>query len=151
MMAFQRLFDGFNEDERGVNLVEMALVIMLLLIAMAGAVDIGRAFNHYIIITNAAREGARTASRTPCKEDNHTQLRNAIVSAVLREATESGIALTGDDVTILPDPVANGCAAAGAPIVVRVNFQMTTIMGGILGYGEIPLQSEVQMVFFGSD
>lgn len=151
MIPLHRLFTYFGEREHGVSLVEMALVTMLLLIIMAGAVDVGRAFNNYIIITNAAREGTRTASRTPCKSDNRPQLRTAIVNATLREAEDSGITLVGGDVTILPDPVTTGCAAVGAPIAVRVNYRMLTVMSGVLGIGEIPMQSEVRMVFFGND
>ena len=143
--------DKFIGDEHGANLIEMALVTMLLLIIMAGAADVGRAFNNYIIITNAAREGARTAARLPCKDDNRPQLRAAIVGAVLREATDSGVILVGGDVTIAPDPVGTGCAAAGAPVSVTVDYRTPTVMGGILGMNQIPMQSAVQMVFFGND
>ena len=37
------------------------------------------------------------------------------------------------------------------PIMVRVSFRTPVVMGGILGFGEIPMQIEVQMVFFGND
>ena len=51
--------------ERGANLVEFALVLFVLALLMMGVVDFGRAFYSYITITNAAREGARRASRLP--------------------------------------------------------------------------------------
>lgn len=147
----QRRIIAFIQAERGVNLIEMALVTMLLLVVLAGAADVGRAFNNYIIITNAAREGARSAARLPCKDDNRPQLRAAIVAAVLREATDSGINLVGGDVAILPDPVATGCPAVGSPVTVTVDFRTPTVMGGIWGMNEIPMQSAVRMVFFGND
>ena len=50
------------QKERGQSVVEMALVATLLLSLVGGVVDFGSAFHHYIIITNAAREGARYAA-----------------------------------------------------------------------------------------
>ena len=46
--------------------MEFAIVLPLLVLILAGMVDVGRAFNSYMVITNAAREGARAASRLSC-------------------------------------------------------------------------------------
>lgn len=54
-------------NEKGQNLVEMALVMMLLLMLLAGAVDIGRAFHDYIIITDPAHEGRGGALACPAR------------------------------------------------------------------------------------
>lgn len=51
---------GTRED--GQNLVEFALVVVMLLLLAVGIVEFGRAWNLYQIMTNAAREGARLAS-----------------------------------------------------------------------------------------
>jgi Flp pilus assembly protein TadG len=48
--------------ERGAALVELAMVLPLLLVVIAGIVDFGFAFQRYEVITNAAREGARLGS-----------------------------------------------------------------------------------------
>lgn len=139
--------------ERGANLVEMAIVTPLLLVLLAGIVDIGRTFNNYIIITNAAREGARLAARLPCYTDNSTQraaLRAAIVAAVVQEAANSGIQLDPAEISIYPDP-ASACAGAGNPIRVTVTHPYSTLMGGILGIGNLSLPSSATMVSFGND
>lgn len=47
--------------ERGVELVEFALMLPILLLLLAGLWDFGRAYRAYQAITNAAREGARLA------------------------------------------------------------------------------------------
>jgi Flp pilus assembly protein TadG len=47
--------------ERGASAVEFALVLPLLLLVIAGIVDFGRALFTQVILTNAAREGARAA------------------------------------------------------------------------------------------
>jgi Flp pilus assembly protein TadG len=47
--------------ERGVELIEFALVFPLLLAVVLGIVDFGFLFRNYEVLTNAAREGARIA------------------------------------------------------------------------------------------
>ena len=122
-------------NEHGANLIEMALVIMLLLLILAGVVDLGRAFYSYIAITNAAREGARYASHVP-------HLTSGIRAATRDEAANSGITLADDQITIDPDP-AGFPAAAGSPVRVEVEYDVRTIMGEACGAGE-PGQEEQQ-------
>ncbi len=43
-------------------MVEMALVLPILLLGVMGILDFGRAYFSWVIITNAAREGARAAA-----------------------------------------------------------------------------------------
>jgi Flp pilus assembly protein TadG len=45
--------------ERGAVAIEMAIVLPLLLLILGGIVDLGRAFSIHVVLTNAAREGAR--------------------------------------------------------------------------------------------
>ena len=138
-------------NERGANLVEMALISTILLLLVAGVIDIGRAFNNYIIITNAAREGVRQGSRLPCSAANKALYRVAIVDATLAEAAGSGITLAAGNLSIAPDPVSTGCAGAGNPLDVTVEYTFTTILGGILGVSEFPLRNSASMLFYGND
>ena len=48
--------------DQGAAAVEMALVLPLLLVLLFGIIDFGRALNAQIMLTEAAREGARAAS-----------------------------------------------------------------------------------------
>ena len=50
---------NLRREQRGASLVELALVLPLFMFMIAGIVDLGRAFNTFMIITNASREGAR--------------------------------------------------------------------------------------------
>jgi len=54
-----------TSDQRGQALVEMALVVVMLVLLMMGAVEFGRAFMVANMITNAARDGARAAALVP--------------------------------------------------------------------------------------
>lgn len=47
-------------QERGAELIEMALVLPLLLLIIMGIIDFGFMFREMNVVTNAAREGART-------------------------------------------------------------------------------------------
>ena len=49
-------------SERGAELIEMAIVTPLLLLLVFGIVDFGFMFQRYVVLTNAAVEGARVAS-----------------------------------------------------------------------------------------
>ncbi|WHH60540.1 TadE family protein [Petroclostridium sp. X23] len=48
-------------DQRGQSIVEAAMVLPILLLILFSVFEFGRIFNAYMIITNAAREGARCA------------------------------------------------------------------------------------------
>ena len=49
-------------SEHGAELIEMAVVTPLLLLLVFGIVDFGFMFQRYVVLTNAAVEGARVAS-----------------------------------------------------------------------------------------
>lgn len=50
-----------KHSDRGAAAVEMAIILPLLLLVIGGLVDFGRAYFTKVVITNAAREGARAA------------------------------------------------------------------------------------------
>jgi len=49
-------------SEHGAELIEMAIVTPLLLLLVFGIVDFGFLFQRYVVLTNAAVEGARVAT-----------------------------------------------------------------------------------------
>jgi Flp pilus assembly protein TadG len=51
-----------NKKEQGQSLVELAMSLTILLILLAGLVDLGRAFFTYITLRDAAQEGAAYAT-----------------------------------------------------------------------------------------
>ena len=124
---------------RGQSVVEMALVLFILAFLLVGIVDIGRAFHHYMVITNAAREGARYASRFP--EDQ-----SGIENATIQEAANSGVTIEVDGITITG---LNG--EENDPIQVEIEYPLPMIIGGLIGLDELTLRSSTQMVIFGLD
>jgi len=109
---------------RGQALPEFALVLVPLTLILLGIVQLGLIFNAYVTVTNAAREGARTASihvynysctPTPVKTCNDN--RRAVAA---RSAVSNSLGLLGtsapqfsaaSDVTIAYSG-ASGCPAA---------------------------------------
>jgi Flp pilus assembly protein TadG len=53
---------GRLAGQRGAQLVEFALVLPVLLLVLAGILDMGFMFKDFQVVTNAAREGARMAA-----------------------------------------------------------------------------------------
>lgn len=110
-----------RQTDRGQELVEFALVLPLLFLIAFGVLDLGRLFHAAITISNAAREGARYATRNP--DDL-----NGVVNAAMWEAQNSGITLLPTDVSwVCPD--IGGCGS-GLPlrVVVQHDFQLLLLM-----------------------
>jgi hypothetical protein len=139
-----------EQNARGASMVEMALVTLLLLLLLAGVADMGRGFHDYIIITNAAREGARYATQCPHMAANIRQ-------RVKDEAAGSGVLLEDANIIIIPEPPPGagpgdpGVAQPGEPIWVGVEYRFKTIMVGVLGFDEFTLHSATEMVVIGQD
>lgn len=52
---------GLRLDDRGAELIELAIAMPILFLLVAAIVDMGFLFQRYEVVTNAAREGARVA------------------------------------------------------------------------------------------
>ena len=57
-----RAFLRFRETETGQALVEFTMILPIFLMLLFGLVDFGRGFYTWLLVTNAAREGARIAA-----------------------------------------------------------------------------------------
>jgi Flp pilus assembly protein TadG len=120
-------------NERGSGLVELALVLFLLLLLLGGLVDLGSAFNSYIVITDASREGARYASM-------HADDAAGITTAATQSAQGSGLALSVSTTGL--------GGAPGSAIRVTVECQHHMLMQGMIGIGDFTLSSSTQMVIY---
>ena len=56
-----RFLHRFRKDDCGAEMIEFAIVIMLLLVFIFGIIEFGWIFNGYITLEAAAKEGARVA------------------------------------------------------------------------------------------
>ena len=130
---------------KGGSLVELALLLPLLVLILAGVVDLGRAFHDYIIINNASREGARFASHWPNDE-------LGIKETARDEAVGTGVSISTTLVTVnCPVDCSDEVTTSGKPITVTVQFPFQIILGRILGVNTITMTSHTSMVVFGYD
>jgi Flp pilus assembly protein TadG len=76
MLAVQR--------EDGQALVEFTLVLPLLVVLLLAIVQLGIAFNHYLVLTDAVRAGARAASVSRLAPDPVATATDAVVADLVR-------------------------------------------------------------------
>jgi Flp pilus assembly protein TadG len=134
-------------EKKGANVVEFALVLFILMLLLAAIADLGRAFTHYIVITNAAREGARLGGRAEHSE----VIDDWIIEAVVREAANSNIDLTEAGVAEITIEPAIADREEGEPITVTVEYTLSMMLGGFVGLQELPMRSQTVMMMFGSE
>ena len=116
---------------RGQSAVELAVCLPLLLLMVVGLLDLGRAFNAYIVITNAAREGAYYGSLYPSPHSDVQQW-------AVNEAQGSGINLTTGDVTV------ESTDQTGTPMKVSIDHDFA-LLTPVLGQ-TVPLHSSAEMM-----
>lgn len=129
-----------NRREKGQSLVEFAFSIVVLLLLLAGAVDLGRALYTYMGLRDAAQEGALYGSTNPTQQNEIvSRVRNS--SNLLQGISADGGANTDVQVTVY------GAACTNNAIKVRVsydNFPITMpFLGTLIGSQSIPISAEV--------
>lgn len=122
----------------GQSLVELTLVLPILILILAGTLDLGRLLESYVTLTNAAREGARLGAETPT---NPTGIKNQVIA----EANGSGYTITTSMITILTP----SGTTSGNPITVRINynFQFVTFLM-FAGAQTFPVQTSATMMIW---
>jgi Flp pilus assembly protein TadG len=130
-------------QEEGQSLLEFALTFPILLMMLLAIVDFGRAIDALIIVTNAAREGARHASVEKSLTVNDVQglVRDQIRGSGTNITTMSNF---GDDlenqvqVNITEDSV-----------TVTVTYDFPTWFGGIVRLDTIRIRKVAVMPVYG--
>jgi hypothetical protein len=126
-------------DDRGAELIELALVLPILLFVAAGIMEFGFLFQRAEVVTNAAREGARIAALPGyTTADVETRVRNYLGASgltcgagcaiTLGYADEmlSGASIRVASVTVAL-PVPSVILAAVAPLVRGSGFGAVTL------------------------
>lgn len=108
-------------SEKGQSLVELALILPILIVILFGIIEFGRVFHSYLVITHAAREGARYG--IICKDAG-------MIKGKVEEVAV-GIDLEPEDITINP----TNNITPGIPLTVTVNHEielLTPVLADIL-------------------
>jgi Flp pilus assembly protein TadG len=95
--------------ENGATLVEFALILPILITFLFGIVEFGRLLNIQVMVTSAAREGARFAS---------------LGSSATAVTTQVKASCPTVDPTKLTVAVTNAAGASGSAATVRVTYSL---------------------------
>jgi Flp pilus assembly protein TadG len=106
--------DRVRRDERGIQLVELAIVIPIFVLLFAATAEFGRYFYEYTTLAKASRAGARYLATSSVKPAEDTTAKNIIVfgnsagtgSPILAGMTTANVKITRQGgVPILPETV----------------------------------------------
>jgi Flp pilus assembly protein TadG len=137
-------------DERGVALVEFALVLPLVLVLLLGMIDVGKAVNYWNDETHLANEAARYAAvnSSPTKNPDGTPTAKSLNAAILGQADSAELKNGGTTSIQTPQticiwfpnkhtPVVADDYAAGQPVQVVVTAKYFWL-GYLVGKGLLP-------------
>lgn len=138
-----------KKSEKGQSLTEFALVLVFLLALLAGVFDLGRAFFAYIIIRDAAQEGAIFGAIAPKDDINvfSNAVADRVVAAYVDPSNPSEVPIDINVMNVQVDIIGSACAAPGNSIRVTVDYSLPVTMpflGAIIGSQNVQLSTEVE-------
>lgn len=120
------LVRAIRESEAGQSLVEFALIMPIFLIMLFAMVDFGRGFYTWLIITNAAREGARAAAVQMDSSTVDTKLYGSFCSTY-----PTNCSLDTTKMTVTKGNI-QGARGTEATVDISYTFDFVTPIGSIL-------------------
>jgi Flp pilus assembly protein TadG len=121
-----------RQSDRGQSLLEFAIILPVLLIIVAGVLDIGRLYFSYVAVTDAASEGAAYAANHPTSE--------TLIVARARDASN----IAADQSEIEFQCPTCPTVGSGDPVTVSVTYSFTLatpIINAMVPGGVIPLRA----------
>lgn len=116
-------FRGFARDERGIQLVELAIVLPVLMILFAATAEFGRFFYEYTTLSKAARSGSRYLATGAVCPNVDAAAKNLVVygnTAGTGAPVISG--LGADNVRVVRKDSTGGEITAGVPQTVTIEI-----------------------------
>lgn len=122
----RRLLHRFRQTEAGQALVEFTMILPIFLVLMFGLVDFGRAFYTWLLVTNAAREGARVAAVQAPATSVDARIYDSFCSSY-----PSNCSLKPGKLAISKTNV-QGLRGTAVSVDLAYDFEFVTPLGGIL-------------------
>lgn len=140
---------SIKKSEKGQSLTEFALVLVFLLSLLAGVFDLGRAFFAYIIIRDAAQEGAVFGAIAPKDDINafSSAVADRVVAAYVDPSDPSNVPIDINALNVQVDIIGSPCAAPGNGVRVTVDYSLPVSMpflGALIGSQNIQLSTAVE-------
>lgn len=142
-----------RRDQRGVALVEFALLLPLVALLVMGTVDMGRAYSLQNRLKNASREGAAYAQVEPTRVQGCINGGDATITKRVTDEDADLSSVAGFSVQVL-DAAGNpitGCAASvasGSKVRVRVSaaFDVLTPFVGIVTGDPVLMKGTTEVI-----
>src|SRR5689334_11815979 len=113
-----------NKSQTGQSLVEFSLMAVLLIVLLAGVMDLGRAYFTYLALKDAAAEGAYYGQAHPAWFTSSDSADPDNIDYRIRNSAPQGGLVNWSDATVItqaPDPV------PGKTLTVTVSYPYTLI------------------------
>jgi Flp pilus assembly protein TadG len=123
---------NFFKKEDGAEMVEFALVFMLLVLILAGIIQFGLVFNTLLVLQDAARNAARSAAVSTLSDSQ-------IISNVIQSVPS--IPLNSSNIVITPSTRTRGQILT---VTINYNYQMPVTLGVLAA--SYPLTARASMV-----
>lgn len=122
----RRLLHRFRQTEAGQSLVEFTMILPIFLVLMFGLVDFGRAFYTWLLVTNAAREGARVAAVQADSSSVDARIYDSFCSTYPSDCSlePAKLAITKTNI--------QGTRGSAVTINLAYNFEFVTPLGAML-------------------
>jgi Flp pilus assembly protein TadG len=120
-------------SERGAELIELALVLPILLLTFAAIMDFALLFQRYLVVSNAAREGARIAVLPGYTE---TDVQARVTAYVYNGTGDESLAPVADlEAVEIDPPDAAPFAAAQVTVSMTHSYFLMGAVSGLFGGG----------------
>jgi Flp pilus assembly protein TadG len=126
-------------DEKGQSIVEMAFLVPILALLLVVVIDAARAFDAYIVLTNAVREGARYGSFDTSATDA------AVKQIVVDDVLGSGTNLTRMEDFSASNVTIAGLAQNSTAVIVTATYDFPLYFGGLVGLNTFHLEKQAVM------
>jgi Flp pilus assembly protein TadG len=129
----------------GQALVELALILPILFVLLAVALDLGRLFYSTVSVTNAAREGALEAAANPVSYQAGQpcdKVTNRVTCRAINESHDSFVTIAPADVRMACSPACTAAIGNSVSVTVTGHFALLTpLLSTFLGGTDLTLSS----------
>jgi len=138
-----------QKKERGQSLTEFAISLTFMIVLLAGMIDLSRAFFAYIIVRDAAQEGAIYGAITSKNDitDFKNRVSKRVISAFTDPSSPSTPPVDLNDLNVTTEIIGSPCVGTGNSIRVTVDYKLPVTMpflGAIIGSQEINMSTSVE-------
>ncbi len=129
------------KDEKGAAAVEFAIVLPLLALILFGTIDFALLFYNKQVLTNASREGARSAIVT----DNQTDTSFPNQRQIIKDYCVNNLINLGGTNTLAIEPQITLNTPSTGYITSIVQYDYSHLLSGVTGFSSTRIEAQTVM------